>query len=110
MLMRKGIGQVHVAQFITHSSAASCPHSGSGNEGDRIHLTLYNSKPDGTLSLLVGETLGMAVLDSVCKKTVSGESWTNAYLDTLTDKQRQQVKVKPSNVHLVIGMMLYQIK
>ena len=71
MLMGRG--------FTTHSSATSCPHSGTGNEGDRIHLTLYNSTPDGTLSSLVGETLGMAVLDSACTKTVAGESWTNAY-------------------------------
>ena len=92
-------GRVHVAQFTTHSSATSCPRSGSGNEEDPIHLTLYNSNPDGTLSSLVGETLDMAALDSACTKTVTGESWTNAYLDTLTDKQRQQVKVIPSNVH-----------
>ena len=93
-------GQVHVAQFTTHSSATSCPHSGSGNEGDQIHLTLYNSNRDETLSSLVGEeTLGMAVLDSACTKTVTGESWTNAYLDRLTYKQRQQVKVIPSNAH-----------
>ena len=98
-------GQVHVAQFTTHSSATSCPRSGSGNEleGDRIHFTLYNSKPDGILSSLLGEPLGMAVLDSVCTKTVAGESSTNAYLNTLTDKQRQQVKVIPSNVHFRFG-------
>ena len=75
----------------------------SGNEGDRIHLTLYNSKPDGTLSSLVGETLGMAVLDSACIESVAGEAWTNAYLDTLTDKQRQQVEVLPSNVYFRFG-------
>ena len=55
------------------------------------------------LSLLVGETLGMAVLDSACTKTVAGEAWTNAYLDTLTDKQRQQVKVIPLNVRFRFG-------
>ena len=99
MLMSKGIGKFHVAQFTTHSSATSCPRFGSGNEGDRIHLTLHNSNPDGTLSSLVGETLGMAALHSACTKTVVGESLANAYLDTLTDKQRQQVKVIPSNVH-----------
>ena len=58
---------------------------------------------DGTLSSLVGETLGMAVLDSACRKTVAGESWTNAYLDTLTDKQRQQVDVIPLNMHFRFG-------
>ena len=52
---------------------------------------------------LVGETLGMAVLDGACTKTVAGESWTIAYLDILTDKQRQQVKVIPSNVHFRFG-------
>ena len=55
------------------------------------------------MSSLVGETLGMAVLYSACTKTVARESWTNAYLDTLTDKQRQQVKVIPSNVHFRFG-------
>ena len=73
--------QVHVAQFTTHSSATSCPRSVSGNERDRIHLTLYNSNPDETLSSLVGETLRMAVLDSVCTKTIAGETWANAYLE-----------------------------
>ena len=42
-------GKVHVAQFTTHSSANSCPRSGSGNEKDRIHLPLHKSKPDETL-------------------------------------------------------------
>ena len=51
-------GQVHVAQFTAHSSATSCPRFGSGNEENPIHLTLYNSNPDGTLSSLIGETLG----------------------------------------------------
>ena len=55
------------------------------------------------MSSLVGETLGMAVLDSACTKTVARESWTNAYLDTLTEKQRQQVKVIHSNVHFRFG-------
>ena len=45
----------------------------------------------------------MAVLDSACTKTVAGESWTNAYLDTLTDKQRQQAKVIPSTVYFRFG-------
>ena len=88
-------GQVHVAQFPTHSSVTSYPHSGSRNEGDRIHLTLYNSKSDETLSSVVGETLAMAVLDSACTKTVAGESWTNARMHIL---------------NLVMGMILYQIK
>ena len=45
----------------------------------------------------------MAVLDGACTKTVAGESWSNAYLDMLTDKQRQQVKAIPSNVHFRFG-------
>ena len=45
----------------------------------------------------------MSVLDSACTKTVAGESWTNAYIDKLIDKQRQQVKVIPSNVHFRFG-------
>ena len=45
----------------------------------------------------------MAVLYSACTKTVTRESWTNAYLDTLTGKQRQHVKVIPSNVHFRFG-------
>ena len=45
-------GQVHVAQFSTHSLATSYPPSGSGNEGDQIHLTLYNSNPDGTFVII----------------------------------------------------------
>ena len=45
----------------------------------------------------------MVALDSACTKIATGESWTNAYLDTLTDTQRQQVKVIPLNVHFRFG-------
>ena len=52
----------------------------SGGEADdeHIHITLFNSKPDGTLAPLVGVTLGMSIIDSACMKSVVAESWTNA--------------------------------
>ena len=46
----------------------------------------------------------MAILDSACTKTVAGESWKNAYFDTRTDKQRQQIEVISPKVYFRFEM------
>lgn len=64
------------------------------NYGDRksgtqdIHITLFNVKPDKAMSALVKETLGMGILDCACTKTVTGETWLDLYLDTLSDRDK----------------------
>ena len=39
------------------------------------------------MSQLLRESLGMAVLDTGCSRTVAGEDWIQEYEDTLTDEE-----------------------
>ena len=54
------------------------------------YITLLNSKPD-RMKNLIGESFGMAVLDSGCTKSVTGEMWLDEYLQTLSEQDRLQV-------------------
>ena len=44
------------------------------------------------MSLFLGDTLGMAILDSGCSKTVCGKKWMSTYLDTLSVQDRKCVR------------------
>ena len=44
------------------------------------------------MSLFLGDTLGMAILDSGCSKTVCGKQWLSIYLDTLSIQDRKSVR------------------
>ena len=71
---------------------------------EEVHFTLLSSeKPDGPLSALLQETLGMAILDSGCSKTVAGNIWMEAYLDQLSKRDRASVKTVPSNTRFRFG-------
>ena len=79
-------------------------------------MTLYTDTDSSQLCLLVGETLGQAVIDTGCPHTVSGESWLKTYIDTLSRKDRLSIrqhkstnkfrfgdgKTYPSKFHIVI--------
>ena len=73
---------------------------------EEVHFTLLSSrsdKPDVPLSALLQETLGMAILDSGCSKTVAGKTWMDSYLDQLSDKDRSVVKMFPCNTRFRFG-------
>ena len=55
-------------------------------ETDTVHLAYF-----------LGETLGLAVLDSGCSKTVCGQAWLKAYHETLSVNDRQLVKKTSSS-------------
>ena len=66
-----------------------------GNRGSRkrmeqVHITLMSS--DDRVNGLIGQTFGMAVVDSACTKTVAGAIWVDEYLSTLTKSQLKSVK------------------
>ena len=44
------------------------------------------------MTYFLGETLGLAVLDSGCSKTVCGSVWIQSYCDTLSVQDRQYLK------------------
>ena len=55
-------------------------------------ISLLTETDDISLSYFLGETLGMAILDSGCAKTVCGKAWYESYFDTLSVQDRQFLK------------------
>ena len=55
------------------------------------------------LLILVGETLGMAITDSGCRKTVSGQDWMNAYIESLSSKDRNSIRSSRSSYMFRFG-------
>ena len=49
------------------------------------------------MSKLVRETLGMAVLDSACSRTVAKKLWFDNFFDRLNDRDKHLVKPAKSN-------------
>ena len=60
------------------------------------YITLLNSKPD-RMKNLIGRSFGMAVLDSGCTKSVTGEMWLDEYLQTLSEQDRLQVSERSND-------------
>ena len=55
------------------------------------------------MTTLVRESLGMGILDSACTRTVTGETWLNVYLDTLSDSDRACVKWSKADTMFIFG-------
>ena len=55
------------------------------------------------MSSLIQKTLGMAVLDGACTKTVTGETWLNLFIDTLTEEDKKLVIMRPSDINFRFG-------
>lgn len=58
---------------------------------------------DNNVDSLLGETIGYAVLDSGCTRTVCGDIWLNTYLDTLSIEERKAVKSTKSDIKFRFG-------
>lgn len=68
-----------------------------------VHITLFNSRINEDRSTLVEETLGMAVLDCGCSKTVTGVRWLESYIDALSENDRACIQSKSSNTNFKFG-------
>ena len=66
------------------------------------YITLLNSKSD-RMKNLIGESFGMAVLDSGCTKSVTGEMWLDEYLQTLSEQDRLQVSERSNDATFRFG-------
>ena len=52
---------------------------------------------------LLGTTIGSAIVDSGCTKTVCGDVWLNTYLDSLSQKDRKLVYTESHCVIFVLA-------
>ena len=66
-----------------------------------IHITLLNA--DFQVSMLVKESFGMGVLDSACTKTVTGVTWLNAFVESLSDRDKSLVTYFSTNTRFKFG-------
>ena len=66
-----------------------------------VHITLLSE--DRKMSRLVKESLGMAILDTGCSKTVCGEIWLSEYEETLSPKEKRSVASFPSKTSFIFG-------
>ena len=105
--------------------ANNCPNRASGREEaeEQVNYTLYmireqqiftgehsmmNTEVTSTkLNTMVKDTLGMALLDSGCTKTVVGKIWLSTYLEMIDDedmKKVTQVDVQHSDLEMAIKL------
>ena len=81
-----------------------CPDSYENRKSDQAYETqteedCYNVMLDNTDEMLVftTEAMNCAVLDSACSSTVCGKDWLDSYMNSLTEQQKKEVKMKESN-------------
>ena len=65
-------------------------------ENDEISL-FQDTADNNSLKWFLGETLGCAVIDSGCSKTVAGKTWLNCFLETLNEDELMNIHRKESN-------------
>lgn len=61
----------------------------TGDSGD-------SSKLSGKLDILLCESYGSAILDTGCSTTVCGERWLNAYVQSLSEYERHNIREEPT--------------
>ena len=84
--------------------AKDCPHNENKEDSDEVveaHVVLMSLKSDD--NTLLGDTIGCAVLDSGCNRTVCGRVWYNCYLDTLPEEAREKLKSDKSGTKFRFG-------
>ena len=68
-------------------------------------INLYNVLQNSVdeLNGLIGETIGMAVVDSGCSKTVAGRQWFDLYKDTMESDIAESLVLQPSQQMFKFG-------
>ena len=56
--------------------------SKDSEDAEEVHTTRFNSGLDKNTALPIKETLGTAVSDSSCTKTLTGKHWLHAFIET----------------------------
>ena len=87
------------AQNQGNNSQNSNAYYGNDVTNEEVHISLLQSTVQTSTDevlCLVGETLDHAVIDSGCTKTVCGEKWFQAYLDSMSEHQKESLKFEES--------------
>ena len=75
-------GRGFTPKYIWHEDHQNDNSNSLCDTSESVNVSLYLDEFSDKTDLL-GETLGHAVIDSGCPKTVCGKAWLNLYMDTL---------------------------
>ena len=80
----------------------------SENDGNyQVKFSMFvgctSNQENEKLKQLVNESRGYAILDSGCTNSVCGEVWMEHFVENLSDKEREMMKVEPSNIFFTFG-------
>ena len=82
-------------------------NSASNDDTDSENLVevtfLTKEQCENQKDILFSETIGCAILDSGCSKSVCGDNWLETYLDTLSENEKKMVKYEPSDRKFKFG-------
>ena len=77
------------------------------HEEDKIHFNMFvgctNNESNRSLSDLVNESRGYAILDSGCTNTVCGEEWLQNFIDNLSFDEREKMVISHSDQKFTFG-------
>ena len=95
-----------ICQSVDHW-ANQCPHAHENQQkSGEVSITMYETdftKYKEEMSVLVGETLSMAVIEAGASSTVCGVNWYNCYDDSLTEENKRRVKMERSDTLFRFG-------
>ena len=100
------ISRCMICQSVCHW-ANQCPHAYENQQKyGEVSITMYKTdftKYKEEMSVLVGETWSMAVIDSGASSTVCGLNWYNCYVDSLTEENKRRIKMERSDTLFKFG-------
>ena len=86
-----------VYHFVKHCPDARQNFSKVSEDYEDCYLSMDDHQA------LICETVNAAVLDSACTKTVTGRAWRDTYLESLSERERSQVKTLPGGTVFRFG-------
>ena len=94
----------HLARQCDKSENADNGTLRRGKNNEKVYVTLLTEpRNERKMSKLLSDSLGMAVLDTGCSKTVAGEDWVQAYEETLSRDKKLMIENVPSQTSFVFG-------
>ena len=104
MTCHKCGSEYHFARYCDKSGKSGKEKSPENSEKKPVYITLLgNSNSEERMSRLLSESLGMAVLDTGCSRTVVGKVWLNEYEETLTEDEKALIETSSSDTSFVFG-------
>ena len=98
--------EIQEQQHSKSNNVAFVQQKGDNNEiseQDDINISLFQDTRDDSLKWFLGETIGCAVVDSGCSKTVAGSKWVKCFLESLNGEEVEKIHTKDSNETFKFG-------